>query len=475
VPLLAGISTFFDRYVLGYALGTAAGPSLEPFVQDLANEGWAISQSMPLDAEVAAAVAAEDVDSYDRMATEATLTGFNGDRFKDLYGETLNAPGLGELFEAWRRNLIDDATFTHGLRKAKLEPRWDAPLLALKERLLGLEQLANARQQGFIDVDRQHAEAALQGQDAERADIAFELSGLPLGVETMQFAANRGLADRPTFDQAIREGHTKTKYTDLAWALRQPVLSAATYRTLHLKGWISVDEMNAGGALHGYTPEQMNLLYLEAGRPAAPAQMATAAARGIDGPDGRPMDEAQFLKGIRESDIRPEWGPMLWESRFLYPPLFQLSRLVTAGAISADLAAEWARKDRYPPEVVDALHAYWSQGTATKADTHLGKAQTQLWTTLHRSYLSGESSEAEVGAALPRAGVAAASVPDVLATWDEERTIIRKQLSPAQVKKAYAEQVLNPETGAAWTKDEATAALVARGYSTADATTFLEL
>jgi hypothetical protein len=475
VPLLAGITSFFDRYVLGYALGTAAGPSLEPFVQDLANAGWEANQVYPLAAGDAAEVVAEDVERRDWGAHEAALHGVSGDRFDALVGAVLNAPGVPELFELWRRDEITDADFTHGLRKARMETRWDAPLKALKDRLLSLDQLANARQQGFVSVDRQHSEAALQGQDAERADIAFELSGLPLGVETMQSAANRGLADRATFDQAIREGHTKTKYTDLAWALRQPVLSAQTYRTLYLKGWISVAEMNAGGALHGYTPEQMNLLYLEAGRPAAPGQMATAAARGIDGPDGRPMDRAQFLKGIAESDIRPEWGPMLWETRFLYPPLFQLSRLVTAKAISADLAAEWATKDRYPPEVVDALHAYWSQGATATADPHVGKAQTQLWTRTHSSYLAGEITEDDARTALAAAGVAAGAVDDVLAVWNHERDLERKQLTPAQVKKAYTKGVTNAASGAVWTRDDALAALIGRGYSPADANTFLEL
>lgn len=473
MPLLAGITSFFDKYILGYALGTAAGPSLEPFVQDLANEAWKLNQVLPIEPETAAAIVAEDVQRRDWGAGEAEQYGVNGDRFDALLGEALNAPGIPQLFEAWRRDLIDDAAFSHGLRKAKLEPRWDAPLKALKQRLLTLADLANARQQGFVDVARQHAESDLQGLDAERADILFELSGLPLGVETMQGAANRGLADRATFDQAIREGHTKTKYTDLAWALRQPILSAADYRTLHLKGWISEAEMNTGGALSGYTPEQMHLLYLEAGRPAAPGQMATAAARGIDGPDGRPMDRAQFLKGIAESDIRPEWGPMLWESRFLYPPLFQLTRLVQGGAIDADTAASWARKDRYPPEVVDALHAFWVKPTAAAADSHIGKAQTQLWTTTHRSFVAGEATDAVARAKLGEVGVTASALDAVLGLWKSERELIRKQLTPAQVKKAYTKAVRNPATGSAWTLDDATAALVARGYSLADAQTYL--
>jgi hypothetical protein len=458
----------------GFAVGAATAPTLRPVLQDLENLTWAAHASRPLDADIAAGIVAEDVEQRDWGANEAVQGGIDGPRFDALLGEALNAPGIPQLFEAWRRDLISDAAFEHGLRKAKLEPRWDAPLKALKARLLTLSDLANARQQGFVDEGRQHSESQLQGLDAGRADILFQLSGLPLGVETMQQALNRGLVTRAEFDQAIREGHTKTKYTDLAESLRHPVLTAPEYATLHLKGWITGAEMNAGGALHGFTAEQMNLLYLARGRPAAPGQMATAAARGIDGPAGRPVDRAQFLTAIRQSDIRPEYGPMLWDARFLYPPLFQLTRLVQAGAIDADTAREWAVKDRYPPEVVNALHAYWSQGTAAKGDTHVGKAQTQLWSTLHRAYMAGDATDALVRQKLPQAGVSAVAVDGVIETWNHEREVQRQRITPAQVKKAYLKAVPNEATGAAWTYDDALAELLSRGWSHVDATTFLK-
>ncbi len=459
----------------GFAAGVAVSPILHPAVRDLENEANSKHPSRVLDAGTAASIVAEDVEQRDWGASEAIQTGVSGDRFDALLGEALNAPGLSELFETWRRDLIDDTAFTHGLRKAKLEPRWDAPLKALKARLLTLSDLANARQQGFVSTDQQHAESALQGLDAGRADILFELSGLPLGVETMQQAVNRGLVDRLTFEQAVREGHTKTKYTDLAYALRQPVLHATDYAGLYLRGWITEAEMNTGGALTGYTPDQMHLLYLNRGRPAAPGQMATAAARGIDGPKGTPVDRDQFLTAIKQSDIRPEYGPLLWDSRFLYPPLFQITRLVQAGAIDADTAKEWAIKDRYPPEVVAPLHTYWQGLTTGPAANHVTKAQTQLWGTTHRSYIAAEIDDPTALTKLGEAGVAQAERQHVLDTWANERELIRKQLTPAQIKKAVKNGTVNPATGVAWTTDDGLAALIARGYSPNDAQTFLAL
>jgi hypothetical protein len=215
---VALLSKFFGRAAsegAAYAMGVATGPVLVPALEEVKNEAWTIHPSRVLDAEVAAAIVAEDVEQRNWGASEAAQGGVDGTRFDALLGEALNAPGIPQLFEAWRRDLINDAAFEHGLRKAKLEPRWDAPLKALKSRLLTLSDLANARQQGFIDVAGSTRRASKQGLDPGRADILFQLSGLPLGVETMQQALNRGLVTAPTFDQAVREGHTKTKYTDL--------------------------------------------------------------------------------------------------------------------------------------------------------------------------------------------------------------------------------------------------------------------
>lgn len=187
------------------------------------------------------------------------------------------------------------------------------------------------------------------------------------------------------------------------------------------------------------------------------------------------MDEAQFLKGIAESDIRPEWGPMLWKSRFLYPPLFQITRLVQAGAIDADTAADWARKDRYPPEVVSALHAYWSKSTTATGQTHTQKAQTQLWTATHTAYKNGDIDDVTAGENLTAAGVPQAEHAAILELWARESATPRKRLTAAQVKKAWVKANVNDATGQPWTQDEAVEYLVGLGYGVDDARSFLNI
>jgi hypothetical protein len=490
---VALLSKFFGRAAsegAAFALGTATGPVLAPAVQELINEAWRTHPSRTVDAAGAAQIVAEDVERADWGASEAAAHGVDGDRFKAIVGAVLNAPGVPELLELHRRGAIGDDELAHGFRKAKLELEWDRPLRVLLDVLLAPAELANARQQGYIDQGRQHDEAALQGIDADRAEIQYQMVGLPPGVAEALQMLRRGIIDEPTFAQIVREGHTKTKYTDQLLELRNVVLSPSTYATLHLKGWITEQQMIAGGALSGESAENMRQMYLSMGRPAAPGQLWTAWARKVDGPAGRPMDEAQFTKAIAESDIRPEYAPMLWGIRYAYPPLFQITRLVTAGTITVADAVDWAEKDRYAPEVIAALRTAWESGGATTAKgltvtdltaeyEGLTMTRTQYVNGLKELGYSQDAAEGKVSVsdskrrrnarnqlinrarvryttwkvprqaaqdALRAAELTIGLSNELLASWDAERDLNVHELTEAQVVKAYKKAIMDRPT-----------------------------
>jgi hypothetical protein len=366
---------FFGRTVseaAGVAAGIAVAAPLRPVVQLVENETWAIHPDKPVPAPLAAAIVAEDVERQPWGEQQASWTGFSADSFDAMLGEALNAPGLGELFEAWRRSLIDDAAFTHGLRKAKLEPRWDAPLKALKLRLLSSDELANAQQQQFIDEARANEEAALQGVTAERQQIRFRLAGLPPGVATAQEYLNRGLIDDATFDQIVAEGHTKTKYTDVLRRGARFVLSPINYVEGRLRGWLTDAEMYAGTALHGVTQEDTHLLFQIHGRPLSWHQVWIGLQRGgvYDGPTTDIA--APFLKALQESNIRPEWYNLAWAQRYTYPSAFVMRALTADGTLTAAQAEADLIDMGWRPDRAKQAATKWA-GT----DTTGGKEQTK--------------------------------------------------------------------------------------------------
>lgn len=457
----------------GIAIGATAVPAMEPIARSVVNETWALHPSMPVDAHLAAAIVAEDVEALDWGRTEASHQGISDTNFDAMLGEALNAPGIGPLFEMWRRGLISDGDFAHGLRKAKLETRWDDGLRGLHDVLLSSQELAMGQQQGFVSESRANSEGGLQGVTQDRQQLRFEMAGLPPGVETALQMWRRGIIDEATFAQIVREGHTKTKYTGALEQLRVQILSAATAVRAHLKGHITADQMHQRGAQWGYSPADMDLWYESEGRPASVHQIHIGYARGASLP-GAANEQDAIQKSVAQSNIRPEYYGLLYAGRYTYPSAFVLRTLVQSGALTRDEGEQALLFSGWEPTFAAKVADAWAGGTSTSGgDTHVGKAQNQLWTRLHSSYLAGESDEATVQAALPRAGVSAAAVADVLATWDAEREIIRRQLTPAQIRKALGQGVLNPATGATWTHDDAMAALLARGYSVNDATVFL--
>lgn len=483
-------------FITGGAVATAAADAIAPELEPLKQTAWRNAPHKVVGPTQAAEAYIKQIPTNVDLQDDARRTGIGSARFALLTELVKEYPGAAQLLDLWRRGLIEQPDFTLALRRQNVPDWWIGQISKLKEHVLDPSVVAlgvvrsilpndnllaveldtgpgNVKRYRVSDI-QPVAEAERSGTSREHLRVMVGEIGLPMATDAAAQSLFRGILKRTDYNAAIAEGDTRPEWADAILEHARQIPSVSDYVNARIRGWITEKEMNDGVARHGMSADDAHLLYLRTGRPAAPGQMATAAARGIDGPDGVPMNRAQFLKGIAESDIRPEWGPMLWESRFLYPPLFQLTRLVQAGAISSATAAEWAVKDRYPPEVVTALKAYWDKPTATGADSHLAKAQVQLWTTTHRSYLSGESDDPTATVALEAAGVNPATVPAILALWSQERDLIRKQLTPAQIKKAYLKAVLNEATGAAWTRDDALGELLVRGYSHADASTFLD-
>jgi len=458
-----------------FAFGVATAPVLHPAVRELENLAWAQYQSRPLDAGAAAAIVAEDVEQAPWGADEASQTGINHSRFNALLGEALNAPGIGELYELWRRGEITDADFAHGLRKAKLEPRWDVPLKALHDVLLSPADLANAVVQGHMEQGAATSEAGLQGVTADRFNVLVENTGLPPGPETLLAWKRRNIISDEEFQTGIKEGHTKVKYIPFYEAATQPLLSAATAVRLYLKGWYTKAQRDALGAEWGYSSQQMEDWFLSEGRPATVHQIHIGYARGAK-LEGAANEEDAILTSVKQSDIRPEYGPILYAQRYTYPSAFVLRALVESGALTAQEGEQALLFSGWEPTFAAKVAASWAgTGTGTTADTHESKAQTQLWTTTHASYKAYEISAAAASQALAKAGVDAATIPNVLDIWNAERALIRERLSASDLRKAYRKQDENPATGQAWTRADVVSQLLLLGYTDADAEAYLNI
>lgn len=544
---LGGTWTRLTSFITGAAIGGAAEAAVEPVLEPTRQEAWSQRPYRVLRPETAAAIRARETVGGQtgidpgavNLEDDAKRNGVGTARFNLLTELARSFPGAGELLRLRWRYLetggnagLSDAQLGEALRHEGWPADYIDGFRALVNGRLSPEDVANAVQQGFIPNDGlltgdtgggqpftppvdvvnvdATSEAQASGIGAERLKVLAELSGNPPGPETLLELWRRGIITETAVDNGIREGRTKTKWTAPLKALKAQLLTPAVLVNRRLRGWDSADTFHARMALHGFDAAQAEDWYESAGRPAAPGQMMSAWARGVDGPDGVPMDEAQFRKGIVESDIRPEWAGMLWGIRYNYPSLFQLRGAVQDGALSPARALEILRNERYEADDAKALVASWTRGSATgpkgltatdaiaeyeglyitraelvaelqgmgfDAATADAKAtaadarRTRLVRNaaigaMQKRYEEWRATPDEARARLAELNVTAEAATHLLTLWDYQRADKVKLLTPAQLKKALGANLL--------TRAEVLTELEQQGYSAADAATLLD-
>jgi hypothetical protein len=510
---MAGIfSRFFGSSVsvaAGVAIGGSVQSTLNPLTQLLANDTWKLHPDVPVDAVLLAIGVAQGQVDEAAARNWAAEQGLGDTQMTAMIAIADTGPGVAQAFDLWRRGLISEAGFRRAAKREALEPEWIEALVGLKRRLLSPAELANAVVQGFRSEPDAAADAALQGYDAADFQTMVDVTGLPPGPETLQEWTRRGIIDQAALAQGIREGHTKVKYIDEYVASLTRVLSATTYAGLHLRGWITEAEMNAGGALTGYSAADMNRLFLDRGRPATTHQTHIGWARG-GRLAGAADERAAFSKAIKESDIRPEWEDILWAQRYTYPSAFVLRALTQAGdltqaethqillfsgwepTLATTVSTKWASggagavgKSETKSELADEYQAGFIDEARYRAElTTLGFVGAQqdlevlhadaqavktergrVVTALHKLFVNHKISDSQARNDLADAGMHDAAIGRIMPLWTLERDAATRELTDAQIKAAYKASLR--------TLDAAVAELVSRGYTDQDARDYL--
>lgn len=497
---MALLSRFFGRTAsegAAYAFGLATGPVLSPATEAIRQEAWKLyAVRVPEAAEAAAAVAQGKLDPQTGLDW-AERHGFGSGVFNDLVAIAQTAPDVGTAMQAWRRGKLTDADFQTVLQRHGIAQQWDAAIEALKLEILSPGELAAAIHRGLVpdpgllrgeqpagpfnveaypvyQIDAL-TEAEGSGFDHDRLGILVGLQGLPMGTHEAAQAYFRGIITHGDYVRAFNESNSRNEWAEAVLGYSRQIPTARDFLENALRGYTTLDQALAGAALHGMTPEHATMIYQNQGRPMTVANITKALARG-----GKFQPEPGEIKdpyqaSIVEGSIKPAYYDLLKALRYTYPSAFFMRGLVQSGDLTAAEFEQYGLEQGWPPDLAKKIANAIAPTATAATDSHLGKAQTQLWGTTHRSYVNREISDTAARNALATAGVPAASQNAVLSIWQAERDLVRKQLTPAQVKKALAKGSRNAATGQAWTRDEALAWLIAAGYSPNDANDFLDI
>ena len=483
--------------IVGVGVGAAASTALEAAVELPRQKVWADNPNKLLDPSIVARLVAQGAVEIADGRADAKREGFTSEKFDQLVYLAQVAPDLAMAMALWRRNLIGDDLFKHVLTKAGLDTRYVQPIIDSKTReQLGLGDIATAVVRGIlpspswvpvappatgdkvprfpqVPVDPVKAAAAI-GYDEGALQVMVGRSGLSLAPVMAANALFRGLIGDNDYLLAIAEGDLRTEWAATLKDVSRQIPSAQNYVENHLRGYSNATDMQKGAAKHGMSADDVNLLFQNAGRPLNVHQITTGLARGgkFNPEPGEIADP--FLAASHESNIKPSYYDLNVANRYTLPTAFEIRGLLQGGAIKADEGEKLYLQIGRPPDLAKKIAEFFAAGTAAVADPHVTKADNAHWTKVQNSYIAGEIDEQQARAELTYLGVTGAAQTSVITTWSRSAALTRKQLTPAQVKKAYQKSVKNPDTGQPWTRDEAVAALVDRGYSVNDAVTYLD-
>lgn len=480
----------------GVAVGGAATVALEPAFEIPRQDAWSRNANKILDVDLLARLVAQGGVDLTAAANEASRQGYAADKLDALVYLAQTVPGIAEAMHLWRLGFISDDLMGHVLVKEGLDQRYTAAILQTKtEEQIGLGDIAYAVVRGIlpspsyvpvppptsgtkvprfpqVDVDPELLAAKI-GYSPEALQVMVGRSGLSMAPVMAAQANFRQIIADDDYLMAIAEGDLRTEWADAVKEVSRAIPTPGEFAEGWLRGWIDQPTAEAGAALHGMTPANLDFLHDIKGRPVTFHEITTGLARGGTYPSTYADIPDPYRKAIQEADIRPEWASLHYANRYLYPSAFVLRTLAQAGDLGTQADVEQILLEiGWKPELATKVSTAWVGGTAA-ADKHVAKAQTSLWGTTHKSYVGYEISQPTAASALTAAGVPAASQPAVFAVWDEERSLIRKQLTAAQIKKAYSTSTTNPATGQPWTQADAIARLLELGYDQADAETFL--
>jgi hypothetical protein len=447
---MAGLGRFFGRFfgrtigdAASFAIGGSISRTIDPVLQQVENEAWltavAANATRPVEMGDAAEIVAEDVQQQAWGEHQAAMGGYGKAQFDAIVQAVLNAPGVSELLQLWRRGLITQATFEHGLNKARMEARWTTPLEGLKAQLLDLPTLANAIQRGLINapfdlpydptpgsgripafptvpIDATKAAAGL-GYSVEQLKLETGLAGNPPGPEALYRALFRGAINDADVQRGLVEGRARAEWAPAFEADSRQIPTASEFVENAIRGYSTLDDAIAGGARHGMSAQDVTLIYQNAGRPLVPHQITTGLARGakfnpIPGEIHDPYEAS-----AHEASVKPSYQELyIAAGKYSYPPLFQLNQLVKSNAIPAATAEDWATKSGYAPEVIAALSTFW-ESEQTKSGGTTTKPKALTYSQIHASWRHNVFTDAQALSELEGIGYSAARAQTLLDTW----------------------------------------------------------
>lgn len=418
-----GAGSILEQLLLYQVAGQLIGAALTPYTQALTNQLNSATPLVPLSPADVAEALLRDVDVPGGAAHEASMSGVDADRLGVLAQLAGNAPAPEAMAVALRRRLVDEATYTRGIRQGRLRDEWGPLIRELAVQEPSPTQALEALVEGQLsEGEARDKFAAFGGMPSEFEWLYGTMGSAPSPNEAAAMA-HRGLIPWTgkglgvlSFEQAVAEGHTRTKWTEAYRGLNQYLPPPRT-----------ITAMVHEGAL---TPAQGAKYLQDQGLSAELAAAYIAGASHTKVAKAKELSEATVLRLYRDR------------------------------IVPRTVAAEFLAKLGYTTAQADYILAAEDMAVAERFITAAVNR-------VHTLYVGHRLTEVQASSSLASLGVANTQAAELVALWGHERAASMRELTPAEVASAMVHKIVDQAS--------AQADLEAMGYAPHDAWVYLSI
>lgn len=411
------LNPILSQVFLYNVAGQLIGGALAPFIQAETNLAQSAFPNVPLSPADAAEAVIRNIMDEGTAAGEAVKSGVPSGDFHTLTLLAGNAPAPEQLAEALRRGFIGADRYLTGIRQGRLRDEWADLMRELAVRQPTPQEALLALVEGQLSEADARAKFAAFGGDPAQFDWLFGTVGAAPSPVEAGVMANRGVIPWSgtglgvvSFDQAIAEGHSRTKWTDAYRALAEYLPPPRTVTAMHREGALTDAEAADLLRKHGLSPE-LAAAYLHA---SSQAKMAKA----------KELAESTVLALYRDKLV----------------PRAEAATFIERLGYSAAQA-------EFILQVEDLA-----------VESRFLRAAVGRVATL---YVGHKITRTQAASALSQLKVDGKQADELLALWDIERAVNLRTLTPAQIEGAFGDGIID--------QPEAIARLTAEGYTPHDA------
>jgi hypothetical protein len=330
---------------------------------------------------------------------EALKSGIDSDRMRVIELNTGDSPAIGDLLLLYRRGLIplDDPdpnvlTLTKGLRQSRVRDEWQSAIIELQYAPPSAGEVITGALKGHLDDFAAIHKLSQAGIDPDNYEWLRASAGRPPGTQEMLHLWNRNAVKESDVDDAVRQSDINDHYLPFVKELRWYVPPVRSIMAMLRSG--AIDDTKA------------TALFTENGVRAAdiPGYLAEAH-------HGR----TQAVKQLSQSQLVRMYVDGILDHATVATRLVGLGYQLADADLLLQLADD-TRHERY----VNALIAQ-----------------------MHSRYVAHKATDTDVQTALGAAGVASATITELLRLWALARGATVHQPTPAQVVHAYRAEYIS--------------------------------